>query len=214
MRVSRLLLVTLRDVPAEAEITSHQLLLRAGYIRRVGSGIYAYLPLMWRVLQKITAVVREEMNRAGAQETLLPQLHPAELWQKSGRWQGYTAGEGIMFHLEDRQGRELGLGPTHEEVITSLAGELLRSYRQLPVNLYQIQTKFRDEIRPRFGLMRGREFIMKDAYSFHASKRIFARPTAPWTRPTAASLNVVAWMPSLLMPTAERSGVPPPKSSW
>lgn len=170
MRVSRLLLVTLRDVPAEAEITSHQLLLRAGYIRRVGSGIYAYLPLMWRVLQKITDVVREEMNRAGAQETLLPQLHPAELWQKSGRWQGYTAGEGIMFHLEDRQGRELGLGPTHEEVITSLAGELLRSYRQLPVNLYQIQTKFRDEIRPRFGLMRGREFIMKDAYSFHASE--------------------------------------------
>ena len=170
MRVSRLLLVTLRDVPAEAEITSHQLLLRAGFIRRVGSGIYAYLPLMWRVLQKITAVVREEMNRAGAQETLLPQLHPAELWQKSGRWQGYTAGEGIMFHLEDRQGRELGLGPTHEEVITSLAGELLRSYRQLPVNLYQIQTKFRDEIRPRFGLMRGREFIMKDAYSFHASE--------------------------------------------
>ena len=170
MRVSRLLLVTLRDVPAEAEITSHQLLLRAGYIRRVGSGIYAYLPLMWRVLQKITAIVREEMNRAGAQETLLPQLHPAELWQKSGRWQGYTAGEGIMFHLEDRQGRELGLGPTHEEVITSLAGELLRSYRQLPVNLYQIQTKFRDEIRPRFGLMRGREFIMKDAYSFHASE--------------------------------------------
>ncbi|WP_115009464.1 proline--tRNA ligase [Synechococcus sp. N5] len=170
MRVSRLLLVTLRDVPAEAEITSHQLLLRAGYIRRVGSGIYAYLPLIWRVLQKITAVVREEMNRAGAQETLLPQLHPAELWQKSGRWQGYTAGEGIMFHLEDRQGRELGLGPTHEEVITSLAGELLRSYRQLPVNLYQIQTKFRDEIRPRFGLMRGREFIMKDAYSFHASE--------------------------------------------
>ena len=170
MRVSRLLLVTLRDVPAEAEIASHQLLLRAGYIRRLGSGIYAYLPLMWRVLQKITAVVRDEMNRAGAQETLLPQLHPAELWQKSGRWQGYTAGEGIMFHLEDRQGRELGLGPTHEEVITQLAGELLRSYRQLPVNLYQIQTKFRDEIRPRFGLMRGREFIMKDAYSFHASE--------------------------------------------
>ena len=170
MRVSRLLLVTLRDVPAEAEITSHQLLLRAGYIRRVGSGIYAYLPLMWRVLQKITAVVREEMNRAGALETLLPQLHPAELWERSGRWQGYTAGEGIMFHLEDRQGRELGLGPTHEEVITNLAGELLKSYRQLPVNLYQIQTKFRDEIRPRFGLMRGREFIMKDAYSFHASE--------------------------------------------
>ena len=170
MRVSRLMLVTLRDVPAEAEIASHQLLLRAGYIRRVGSGIYAYLPLMWKVLQRITQIVRDEMNRAGALETLLPQLHPAELWQRSGRWQGYTAGEGIMFHLEDRQGRELGLGPTHEEVITSLAGDLLRSYRQLPVNLYQIQTKFRDEIRPRFGLMRGREFIMKDAYSFHGNE--------------------------------------------
>ena len=170
MRVSRLMLVTLRDVPAEAEITSHQLLLRGGFIRRVGSGIYAYLPMMWKVLQRITSIIREEMNRAGALETLLPQLHPSELWQRSGRWQGYTAGEGIMFHLEDRQGRELGLGPTHEEVITSLAGEILRSYRQLPVNLYQVQTKFRDEIRPRFGLMRGREFIMKDAYSFHADE--------------------------------------------
>ena len=170
MRVSRLLLVTLRDVPAEAEIASHQLLLRGGYIRRVGSGIYAYLPLMWKVIQRITAIVREELNAAGAQETLLPQLHPAELWQRSGRWQGYTAGEGIMFHLEDRQGRELGLGPTHEEVVTSLAGDLLQSYKQLPVNLYQVQTKFRDEIRPRFGLMRGREFIMKDAYSFHANE--------------------------------------------
>ena len=170
MRVSSLLLVTLRDVPAEAEIASHQLLLRGGYIRRIGSGIYGYLPLMWKVIQRITAIVRDELNTAGAQETLLPQLHPAELWQRSGRWQGYTAGEGIMFHLEDRQGRELGLGPTHEEVVTSLAGELLQSYKQLPVNLYQVQTKFRDEIRPRFGLMRGREFIMKDAYSFHASE--------------------------------------------
>ena len=170
MRVSRLMLVTLRDDPAEAEIPSHKLLLRAGYIRRIGSGIYAYLPLLWRVLQKISAIVREELNGAGALETLLPQLQPAELWQRSGRWAGYTAGEGIMFHLEDRQGRALGLGPTHEEVITALAADLLRSYRQLPVNLYQIQTKFRDEIRPRFGLMRGREFIMKDAYSFHADE--------------------------------------------
>jgi len=170
MRVSRLMLVTLRDDPAEAEIPSHKLLLRAGYIRRVGSGIYAYLPLLWRVLQKISAIVRKELNGTGALETLLPQLQPAELWQRSGRWAGYTAGEGIMFHLEDRQGRELSLGPTHEEVITALAGDLLRSYRQLPVNLYQIQTKFRDEIRPRFGLMRGREFIMKDAYSFHADE--------------------------------------------
>jgi prolyl-tRNA synthetase len=170
MRVSRLMLVTLRDDPAEAEIPSHKLLLRAGYIRRLAPGIYAYLPLMWRVLRKVSQVVREEMDRTGALETLLPQLQPAELWQRSGRWAGYTDGEGIMFHLEDRQGRELGLGPTHEEVITALAGDLLRSYRQLPVNLYQIQTKFRDEIRPRFGLMRGREFIMKDAYSFHADE--------------------------------------------
>ena len=170
MRVSRLLLVTLRDDPAEAEIVSHKLLLRAGFIRRVSAGIYVYLPLMWRVLQKISAIVREEMDSIGALETLLPQLQPAELWQRSGRWAGYTAGEGIMFHLHDRQGRELGLGPTHEEVVTALAADLLRSYRQLPVCLYQIQSKFRDEIRPRFGLMRGREFIMKDAYSFHADE--------------------------------------------
>jgi prolyl-tRNA synthetase len=170
MRVSRLMLVTLRDDPAEAEIPSHKLLLRGGYIRRMGPGLYAYLPLMWRVLQKVSGIVRQEMEAAGALETLLPQLQPAELWQRSGRWAGYTAGEGIMFHLQDRQGRSLGLGPTHEEVVTELAADLLRSYRQLPVNLYQIQTKFRDEIRPRFGLMRGREFIMKDAYSFHANE--------------------------------------------
>ncbi|MGC6482177.1 MAG: proline--tRNA ligase [Synechococcus sp.] len=171
MRVSRLMLVTLRDVPADAEIASHQLLLRGGYIRRVGSGIYAYLPLMWKVLRNISAIVQQEMDATGALETLLPQLQPAELWERSGRWQGYTAGEGIMFYLEDRQGRQVGLGPTHEEVVTSLASELLRSYRQLPVTIYQIQSKFRDEIRPRFGLMRGREFIMKDAYSFHASEQ-------------------------------------------
>jgi prolyl-tRNA synthetase len=170
MRVSRLMLVTLRDVPADAEIISHQLLLRGGFIRRIAAGVYAYLPLLWRVLQKISAIVREEMAAVDALETLLPQLQPAELWQRSGRWAGYTAGEGIMFHLQDRQGRELGLGPTHEEVVTTLASEILRSYRQLPVCLYQIQTKFRDEIRPRFGLMRGREFIMKDAYSFHANE--------------------------------------------
>lgn len=178
MRVSRLMLVTLRDDPAEAEIPSHKLLLRAGYIRRLGSGIYAYLPLLWRVLQKVSAIVRQEMEASGALETLLPQLQPAELWQRSGRWSGYTDGEGIMFHLEDRQGRELGLGPTHEEVVTALAADLLRSYRQLPVHLYQIQTKFRDEIRPRFGLMRGREFIMKDGYSFHADEACLRRTYA------------------------------------
>jgi len=161
-----MLFVTLREDPAEAEIPSHKLLLRAGYIRRIGSGVYAYLPFMWRVLQKVSAIVREEMNATGAQECLLPQIQPAELWRESGRWDTYTQAEGIMFALRDRQERELGLGPTHEEVITAIARDMIRSYRQLPVNLYQIQTKFRDEIRPRFGLMRGREFIMKDAYSF------------------------------------------------
>jgi prolyl-tRNA synthetase len=178
MRVSRLMLVTLRDDPAEAEITSHKLLLRAGYMRRLAPGIYAYLPLLWRVLQKISAIVRQEMAAVDALETLLPQLQPAELWRRSGRWEGYTAGEGIMFHLIDRQERALGLGPTHEEVVTELAADLLRSYRQLPVCLYQIQTKFRDEIRPRFGLMRGREFIMKDAYSFHADESCLRRTYA------------------------------------
>ncbi len=170
MRVSRLIMATLRDVPSEAEIASHQLLLRGGYIRRITSGIYAYMPLMWRVLNKITKIVQQEMNDAGGLQTLLPQLQPAELWQKSGRWQGYTAGEGIMFNLKDRQGRSFGLGPTHEEIITRIASEMIQSYKQLPINLYQIQTKFRDEIRPRFGLMRSREFIMKDAYSFHSSE--------------------------------------------
>jgi prolyl-tRNA synthetase len=162
-----MLFVTLREDPAEAEIPSHKLLLRAGYIRRIGSGIYAYLPLMWRVLQKVSQIVREEMNATGAQECLLPQLQPSELWKESGRWDTYTKAEGIMFALTDRQKRELGLGPTHEEVITTVAKDMIRSYRQLPLHLYQIQTKFRDEIRPRFGLMRGREFIMKDGYSFH-----------------------------------------------
>ncbi len=170
MRLSQMLFVTLREDPAEAEIPSHKLLLRAGYIRRIGSGIYAYLPLMWRVLRKVSQIVREEMDATGAQECLLPQLQPADLWRESGRWDTYTQAEGIMFSLTDRQERELGLGPTHEEVITTVAKEMIRSYRQLPLHWYQIQTKFRDEIRPRFGLMRGREFIMKDGYSFHTDE--------------------------------------------
>jgi prolyl-tRNA synthetase len=170
MRLSQMLFVTLREDPAEAEIPSHKLLLRAGYIRRIAPGGFAYLPLMWRVLQKVSQIVREEMNAMGAQEVLLPQLQPAELWKESGRWDTYTKAEGIMFSLIDRQEREMGLGPTHEEVITTIARDMVRSYRQLPLNLYQIQTKFRDEIRPRFGLMRGREFIMKDAYSFDADE--------------------------------------------
>ncbi len=167
MRLSQMLFVTLRDDPADAEIPSHKLLVRAGYIRRIGSGIYAYLPLMWRVLQKVSQIVREEMNATGAQECLLPQLQPADLWKESGRWDTYTKAEGIMFSLTDRREQNLALGPTHEEVITTVARDTIRSYRQLPLHLYQIQTKFRDEIRPRFGLMRGREFIMKDGYSFH-----------------------------------------------
>ncbi len=170
MRLSQSLFVTLREEPAEAEIPSHKLLLRAGYIRRIGSGLYAYLPLMWRVLTKVRQIVKEEMDATGAQECLLPQLQPAELWQQSGRWDTYTQAEGIMFAFADRQQREVALGPTHEEVITAVARDMIRSYRQLPQNLYQIQSKFRDEIRPRFGLMRGREFIMKDAYSFHANE--------------------------------------------
>ncbi len=170
MRLAQSLFVTLREEPAEAEIPSHKLLLRAGYIRRIGSGLYAYLPLMLRVLNKVRQIVKEEMDATGAQECLLPQLQPAELWQQSGRWDTYTQAEGIMFAFTDRQQRQVALGPTHEEVITAVARDLIHSYRQLPQNLYQIQSKFRDEIRPRFGLMRGREFIMKDAYSFHANE--------------------------------------------
>lgn len=167
MKLSRLLAPTLRDVPAEAEVISHQLLMRAGYIRRVAGGIYSYLPLMFRVLNKVNTIVREEMNKAGAQELQLPILQPAELWQQSGRWQRY--GQELM-RLKDRHGREACLAATAEEVITDLANSEVRSYKQLPLNLYQIGNKYRDEIRPRFGLLRGREFIMKDAYSFHATQ--------------------------------------------
>ena len=161
---------TLRDTPSEAEIISHRLLLRGGFIRRVNSGIYAYMPLMLKVIEKISLIIEKELNKNGCTKLLLPQLHPADLWKRSERWEGYTAGEGIMFNLKDRQGKEFGLAPTHEEVITNIASEIINSYKQLPQCFYQIQTKFRDEIRPRFGLMRSREFIMKDAYSFHSSR--------------------------------------------
>jgi prolyl-tRNA synthetase len=163
MRRSQLFLPTIRDVPAEAEVISHQLMLRAGMIRRVAAGIYSYLPFGYRVIQKVSQIIREEMNRAGGQEVLLPALQPGELWQESGRWEVY--GKELM-RLKDRHERDFCLGPTHEEVITDLVRREVRSYRQLPLTLYQIQSKFRDEVRPRFGLMRGREFIMKDAYSF------------------------------------------------
>ncbi len=163
MRWSQTLLETLKENPAEAEVVSHQLMVRAGLIRKVAAGIYDYLPLGWRVLQKIERIIREEMNAAGAVEVMLPILSPAELWQESGRWDLYGA---ELFRVRDRHERDFALGPTHEEVITDLVRRTVRSYRQLPLTLYQIQTKFRDEIRPRFGVMRAREFLMKDAYSF------------------------------------------------
>jgi prolyl-tRNA synthetase len=170
MKWSETYIPTLREDPAEAEIVSHKLLVRAGYIRKLAAGVYNYLPLMQRVLTKISNIVREEMNASGAQEILMPVLHPAELWQQSGRWQ--TIGKELM-RTKDRHDRDLVLGGTHEEVVTNLIKGEVRSYRQLPLNLYQIQNKFRDEIRPRFGLMRGREFIMKDAYSFDRDEESF-----------------------------------------
>jgi prolyl-tRNA synthetase len=166
MRQSKTLIPTLREIPADAEIKSHQLLLKAGYIRQNASGIYSYMPLGKRVLQKIEAIVREEMDQAGAVELFMPALQQAELWQESGRW--YTYGSELM-RMKDRNDREFALGATHEEVITSLVRDEVKSYKRLPLTFYQIQTKFRDEKRPRFGLLRGREFIMKDAYSFHSN---------------------------------------------
>jgi prolyl-tRNA synthetase len=167
MKQSQSFIPTLREVPADAEVKSHQLLLRAGFIRQSSSGVYTFLPLGRRVLQKVEAIIREEMNRAGAIELLMPALQQAELWQESGRW--YSYGPELM-RLKDRHERDFALGPTHEEVITALVRDEVKTYKKLPLTLYQIQTKFRDEKRPRFGLLRGREFIMKDAYSFHTSK--------------------------------------------
>ncbi|SDL69983.1 prolyl-tRNA synthetase [Modicisalibacter muralis] len=163
MRASQLLIATLKETPADAEIVSHQLMLRAGMIRRLTSGLYTWLPTGLRTLRKIERIVREEMNRAGAQEVLMPAVQPAELWQESGRWEQYGP---ELLRLKDRHQRDYCVGPTHEEVITDLVRREVSSYKQLPANFYQVQTKFRDEIRPRFGVMRSREFIMKDAYSF------------------------------------------------
>ena len=171
MRLSQYPINTLRDVPAEAEVVSHQLMLRAGLIRRLAAGLYSWLPMGLRVLRKVEAIVREEMNRAGALELLMPTVQPGELWQESGRWDKFGP---ELLRLRDRHERAFCLGPTHEEVITDIARRDLKSYRQLPVNFYQIQTKFRDEIRPRFGVMRAREFIMKDAYSFHLDEASLA----------------------------------------
>ncbi len=167
MRLTKTLVPTLKEAPAEAEIPSHTFMVRGGYMRKVAAGIYSFLPLGWRVVQKIARIVREEMNRAGASEIFLPAVLPAELWQESGRWTQYGD---TLLRLKDRKGGDFVIGPTHEEAIIALVRGDVRSYRQLPLNLYQIQTKFRDELRPRAGLMRGREFIMKDAYSFHADE--------------------------------------------
>jgi prolyl-tRNA synthetase len=167
MRATRFLIATLKETPADAEVISHQLMLRAGMIRKLASGLYTWLPLGLRVLRKVERIIREEMDKSGAQEVLMPVVQPAELWEESGRWVQYGP---ELLRIKDRHDRPFCLGPTHEEVITDLIRNELNSYKQLPANFYQIQTKFRDEIRPRFGVMRSREFIMKDAYSFHASQ--------------------------------------------
>ncbi len=170
MRLSQILIQTLREDPSDAEIPSHKLLARAGFIVKTAAGVYTYAPLMWRVVKKFAQIVREELDREGANEVMLPIIQPKELWQASGRWDRYVS-DGIMFTLKDRKGSDMCLGPTHEEVMTDFVSAQVNSYKQMPVNCYQIQDKFRDEIRPRFGLMRGREFIMMDAYSFDADKQ-------------------------------------------
>src|SRR5512144_3011639 len=172
MRVSSFPLATLKETPADAEVISHQLMLRASMIRRLAAGIYIWLPLGLRVLRKVEAIVREEMGRAGALELLMPVVQPAELWQESGRWHVYGPD---LLRLKDRHERDFIVQPTSEEVITDIARKELRSYKQLPINLYHIQTKFRDEVRPRFGVMRSREFIMKDAYSFDPDRDAMLR---------------------------------------
>ncbi|MDH3342735.1 MAG: proline--tRNA ligase, partial [Gammaproteobacteria bacterium] len=167
MYLSKFPISTVKETPADAEISSHQLMLRAGLIRRLASGLYSWLPLGVRVLRKVENIVREEMDKSGGLEVLMPTVQPAELWQESGRWEQYGP---ELLRFNDRHGREFCYGPTHEEIITDLARRELSSYKQLPINYYQIQTKFRDEVRPRFGVMRSREFLMKDAYSFHANQ--------------------------------------------
>ncbi len=167
MRTSQLLISTLKETPSDAEVVSHQLMLRAGMIRKLAAGVYSWLPVGLRVLRKVEAIVREEMNRSGAQEVLMPAVQPAELWEESGRWEKYGP---ELLRIKDRHQRNFCFGPTHEEVITDIIRREIRSYKQLPANFYQIQTKFRDEIRPRFGVMRAREFLMKDAYSFHVDE--------------------------------------------
>ena len=164
MQLSKYPLITYKETPVDAELTSHQLMLRAGLIKKLASGLFSWMPIGLKVLRKIERIVREEMDRSGAYEVSMPAIQPADLWQETGRWEAYGD---LLLKMEDRQGRSFCFGPTHEEVITDIVRNELKTYRQMPVNFYQIQTKFRDEIRPRFGVMRAREFLMKDAYSFH-----------------------------------------------
>ena len=167
MLASKFYISTLKEAPSEAELISHKLMIRAGFIKRLGSGLYSWMPLGLKVLRKIEAIVRAEMNQAGAVELLMPAIQPSELWEETGRWELFGP---QMLKIKDRHDRSFCFGPTHEEVITDIARKEINSYKQLPINFYQIQMKFRDEIRPRFGVMRAREFLMKDAYSFHTSK--------------------------------------------
>ena len=211
MRWSQSFIPTLREVPSDADVVSQRLMMRAGMIRKVAAGIYTYLPLGLRSMQKLEAIIREEMNRAGAVELLGPTIHPGELWMESKRWQRYGK---ELLRIKDRHERDFVYGPTAEEVVTDAVRNALNSYRQLPINLYQIQTKFRDEVRPRFGLMRGREFTMKDAYSFHATPRRSTRPTRRCATPTARSFAAARSTTCRSRPTPATSAAPRRTSSW
>ena len=235
MRLSQFHLATVKEVPADAEIASHRLMLRAGMLRKLAAGIYTWTPLGLRVLRKVETVVREEMDRAGAIEMLMPSIQPRELWEETGRWEKFG---GQLLKIRDRKDQEYCYGPTHEEVITDFARNELKSYKQLPVNFYQIQTKFRDEIRPRFGVMRAREFLMKDAYSFHLTPesldetyqvmyQAYARSSRAWAcasapcRPTPAPSAAMPATSSRCWPSPARTPSPgatgpttPPTWSW
>ncbi len=206
MRTSQYLLSTLKETPADAEVISHQLMLRAGMIRKLASGLYTWLPTGVRVLKKVENIVREEMNNAGAIEVSMPVVQPADLWQESGRWEQYGP---ELLRFVDRGERPFVLGPTHEEVITDLIRNELSSYKQLPLNFYQIQTKFRDEVRPRFGVMRSREFLMKDAYSFHTSQESLQETYDACMRPTAKSSAAWGWISAPYRPTPVLSAAAP-----
>ncbi len=210
MKACQFFVSTLKEAPADAEVVSHQLMMRAGMIKRLGAGIYSYMPMGLRVIRKVEAIMREEMNRAGAVELLMPVVQPAELWQETGRFQAYGP---ELLRVKDRHERDFIIQPTSEEVITDIARQELRSYKQLPKNFYHIQTKFRDERRPRFGIMRGREFTMKDAYSFDRDRMLRCAATTRCTRPTAASSTASACSTARWRPTPAPSAAMPRTSS-